>query len=112
MFLAYIADLSVHINTKDTFYADDCKFYANVFSDHIILQLDLGSVERWCVDWLIPLNADKKCVLLCFGRRSLPRAEAGRTYAFQVVGHHTELLRSELMKLANRTYPFFQKLSI
>lgn len=65
LFLVYTADLSSHIRSLHSFYADDTKIFGNPF-DAACLQTDIARIERWSSDWLLPLNRDK-CLVMHLG---------------------------------------------
>ncbi|KAJ3655423.1 hypothetical protein Zmor_014555 [Zophobas morio] len=68
LFITYVADLSGLLKSPRAFYADDLKIYG-ISSDHQKIKRDLTITERWCEDWLLPLNTSK-CKLLYIGKNN------------------------------------------
>ena len=62
LFLAYINDLPSNISSNVRLFADDCVIYRQIVNDydHISLQEDLNTLEKWQRDWQMKFNA-KKC---------------------------------------------------
>lgn len=69
LFLLYTADLPSIIKSRSAFFADDTKIYGNPLEDGDKLQEDIDAVERWCRDWLLPVNPDK-CSVMYMGRNN------------------------------------------
>lgn len=69
LFLVYMADLKQALTSRCSFYADDVKIYGNPLDPKCQLQPDLGAVQGWCDNWLVPLN-DTKCTVLHMGRNN------------------------------------------
>ena len=66
LFLIYINDIPERINYSSILlFADDTKLLKCIsgYNDHLLLQEDLTSLENWCTDWHLNLNA-AKCVTL------------------------------------------------
>lgn len=70
LFLIFINDLPATILSNIRLFADDCVVYNKVTSlhDNIQLQDDLVKINKWCEEWLMPLNKSK-CKLICFTRK-------------------------------------------
>lgn len=68
LFSIYVADISHLLTCKHAFYADDVKLYGPS-NQHDDVQASLSIVEKWCEEWLIPLNNDK-CTVLHLGRNN------------------------------------------
>ena len=62
LFLAYINDLPSNISSNVRLFADDCVIYRQIVNDHdhISLQEDLNTLEKWQRDWQMKFNT-KKC---------------------------------------------------
>ena len=62
LFLAYISNLPSNISSNVRLFADDCVIYRQIVNDHnhISLQEDLNTFEKWQRDWQMKFNA-KKC---------------------------------------------------
>jgi hypothetical protein len=69
LFLIYVSDLPCYLRSNHAFYADDTKIFGNPLTHHDVLQRDICSLERWCAEWLIPLNPSK-CSVLHIGRNN------------------------------------------
>lgn len=69
LFLLYTFDLPSVITSKCSLFADDTKIYANPLDPHCSLQNDIISIQKWCDDWLLPLNV-KKCSVLHIGKNN------------------------------------------
>ena len=65
LFLCHINDLTQCVNSQVRLFADDCLLYRPIdtFQDHLILQKDLSSLEKWASLWGMKFNA-KKCYIL------------------------------------------------
>jgi hypothetical protein len=65
LFLCHINDLPVSVESKVRLFADDCLLYREIhtFQDHLTLQKDLQSLEKWASDWGMKFNA-KKCYVM------------------------------------------------
>lgn len=61
LFLLYINDISIGIQSSFRMFADDCVVYRVVdsISDSQILQVDLNTIADWCVRWDMSLNINK-----------------------------------------------------
>ena len=69
LFLLYTFDLPSVTTSKCSFIADDTKIYANPLDPHCSLQNDIISIQKWCDDWLLPLNVNK-CWVLHIGKNN------------------------------------------
>lgn len=52
----YLLGPLIFLIYSTSFYADDTKVYANLISHLQPLQKDLISINKWCSEWIIPLN--------------------------------------------------------
>lgn len=70
LFLIFINDLPATISSNIRLFADDCVLYNKVTNVHDSIQLqdDLVKINKWCEQWLMPLNKSK-CKLICFTRK-------------------------------------------
>ena len=61
LFLLFINDLPISIDSLVKLYADDVLMYRaiNDVSDHQILQDDLNKLVHWPTIWLMPFNLNK-----------------------------------------------------
>ena len=61
LFLLFINDLPISIDTLVKLYADDVLMYRSIndVSDHQILQDDLNKLIHWSNIWLMPFNLNK-----------------------------------------------------
>lgn len=93
LFLIYINDLPLNINSKLRLFADDCVLYTTITStnDHNNLQTDLNNISLWCNKWHMPLNLTK-CKSLSFTRK-------------HVISQHTYHINSVPISLVR---PFIQ----
>ena len=68
LFLVYINDIVINIDSTIKLFADDAKMYRTIKSpnDTNALQQDLKSLEEWSKKWLLKFNSSK-CKLLHFG---------------------------------------------
>ena len=73
LFLIFINDLPLGINSTCRLFADDCLLYRQIdsMSDANILQEDLSSLEIWAKTWLMQFNPTK-CVVLTVTNKSFP----------------------------------------
>lgn len=71
LFLIYINDLPISINSTIRLFADDCVIYRVIksASDSSLLQSDLNKVSSWCNIWLMRLNTNK-CKVMRISHRS------------------------------------------
>jgi hypothetical protein len=62
LFLAYINDLPQNIKSEVRLFADDCVVYRQILNDHdhLTLQNDLNTLEKWQNNWQMSFNT-KKC---------------------------------------------------
>ena len=61
LFLLYINDIVDSIQSDVRLFADDSMIYRSISSesDHHILQSDLNTISKWCIDWSMELNTIK-----------------------------------------------------
>ena len=61
LFLLYINDIDVNIQSQIRLFADDCLIYRPIHSndDHDKLQQDLNSLTRWATTWQMEFNVTK-----------------------------------------------------
>jgi hypothetical protein len=71
LFLVHINDLPSKVKSQVRLFADDCLLYRQIrtFRDHLALQKDLASLEKWADDWGMRFNA-KKCNILSVKKKS------------------------------------------
>ena len=69
LFNVYVSDLPSKITSCKSFFADDCKIYANPLISYNQLQTDLNLITVWCEEWLLPLNCNK-CAVLNIGKNN------------------------------------------
>jgi len=71
LFLCHINDLPDNVKSQVRLFADDCLLYRkiNTSKDHLMLQEDLHTLERWADSWGMRFNA-KKCYILSTGKKS------------------------------------------
>ena len=71
LFLCHINDLPDCVTSRVRLFADDCLLYRTIKSnqDHLDLQTDLASLEKWAEDWGMKFNASK-CYILSISRKS------------------------------------------
>ena len=67
LFLIFINDLPLFLNSTRHLFADDCLLYRKIdcISDANILQQDLFLLEKWADTWLMQFNSSK-CVALLY----------------------------------------------
>lgn len=70
LFLIYTADLPNVIKSRCAFFADDVKVYGNPFDSD--LSTDIAAIEKWCDEWLLPVNPNK-CSILHIGKNNPKR---------------------------------------
>ena len=65
LFLLYINDLILNIQSTVRLFADDCLIYQPINSpnDHQLLQQDLNTLNTWAKTWQMKFNIDKCCIL-------------------------------------------------
>ena len=70
LFLCHINDLPNRVKSKVRLFADDCLLYREIDSelDHIALQDDLTSLQKWADMWGMQFNPTK-CYVMKVGRR-------------------------------------------
>jgi len=73
LFLCHINDLPKSVTSQVRLFADDCLLYRpiNSFEDHINLQKDLHSLEKWSKNWGMRFN-ETKCYLMSMHRQRVP----------------------------------------
>lgn len=73
LFLIFINDLSLSLNSHHLLFADDLKIYMeiNSINDCICLQNVLNTINQWCSENFLNLNISK-CKLLSFHRKQNP----------------------------------------
>ena len=71
LFLCHINDLPDSVKSQVRLFADDCLLYRQIKSqaDHLVLQKDLQSLERWAEKWGMRFNASK-CYILSVQNKS------------------------------------------
>lgn len=85
-----MVDLTGHISSQCSAYADDLKLYCDPLVNCDTLQRDLSVIHQWCSDWLLPLNIGK-CVVLHLGRNN-PRTDYTLSgQLLSVVASHSDL---------------------
>ena len=72
LFLIYINDIVMNIESTIKLFADDAKIYRPIknANDAQVLQNDLKNLENWSRKWLLKFNASK-CKVLHFGHNNL-----------------------------------------
>ena len=65
LFLCHINDLPDSVSSSVRLFADDCLLYRTIKTqeDHLKLQNDLISLEKWASKWGMRFNAKKCCTL-------------------------------------------------
>ena len=73
LFLLYINDINVNIQSKMRLFADDSVIYRDIHceEDHSILQQDLHTLADWSSTWLMEFNI-QKCATLTITRKRKP----------------------------------------
>ena len=73
LFLLYINDINVNIQSKMRLFADDSVIYREILcqKDHDILQQDLNTLANWSRKWLMGFNI-QKCAILTITRKRRP----------------------------------------
>jgi hypothetical protein len=71
LFLCHINDLPTSVKSQVRLFADDCLLYRTIrhFNDHIALQEDLKSLEKWAQTWGMNFNT-KKCFVMSVKKKS------------------------------------------
>ena len=67
LFLIFINDIVKNINSSIRLFADDTSLYIIVENPQtavITMNLDLGTISQWALDWLVDFNARKTMSLL------------------------------------------------
>ena len=72
LFLFFINDLPDCVSSNVRLFADDTILYRTIrsYNDHILLQNDLLSLERWERDWQMEFNIDK-CQSMTISRKTI-----------------------------------------
>ena len=86
LFLLFINDLSLVINSEKLFFADDLKIFLpiNCYDDCILLQDQLDVVQGWCDSNRLNLNATK-CKIMTYTRKQQPLQ-----YPYSILGNILE----------------------
>ena len=73
LFLLYINDINVNVQSKMRLFADDSVIYREIhcIKDHEILQQDLHALADWSRQWLMDFNI-RKCATLTITRKRKP----------------------------------------
>nr|VZI19006.1 unnamed protein product [Spirometra erinaceieuropaei] len=73
LFLVYVNDCTNELDCDIAMFADDIKIWSTIRSevDEARLQTNLGHLEQWSKDWLLPFNVNK-CNFLRVGVTSSP----------------------------------------
>ena len=90
MFMVYVSDLALHIESKKSFYADDTKLYANPLEHYATLQNDINRISQWCSSWSLPLNIEK-CVVLHIGKNNPELLYFINNHPLGAVSSHVDL---------------------
>ena len=82
LFLCIINDLPSHVTSSVRLFADDCLLYRVIRSiaDHIALQKDLDSLQKWAKTWGMKFNASK-----CYTLR-VTRSKKPSQHFYQLMG--------------------------
>ena len=69
LFLCYINDLRLHIDSHIRLFADDCLLYRTIrnHGDHLLLQKDLDALTLWTKTWGMSFNTNK-CYILTMNK--------------------------------------------
>ena len=61
LFVCYINDLPLHVDSHIRLFADDCLLYRTIKNhrDHLLLQKDLDNLTLWTKTWGMSFNANK-----------------------------------------------------
>lgn len=75
LFLTYINDITLNINSHIKLFAGDCDLYRTIYeqADNIILQEHLNSIVQWCREWKTTFNPTKSKL-----------AQFSRKFTFQI----------------------------
>ena len=73
LFLVYINDLPLRVNSTSRLFADDCMLYRTINSeaDTKTLQEDLDNLQGWERDWMMSFNPDKCEVIRITNKRRI-----------------------------------------
>ena len=82
LFLLYINDLAIDIQSTVRLFADDCLMYRTIYtpSDHNILQQDLDTLSKWANKWLMKFNIGKCSIL------QLSKCQTKSAYTYSILG--------------------------
>ena len=71
LFLRHINDLPDSVSTTVRLFVHDCLLYRTIkcMDDHLKLQQDLASLEKWAENWGMRFNA-KKCYVMSINSKS------------------------------------------
>ena len=71
LFLCHINDLPDSVSSTVRLFADDCLLYRTIkcMDDHLKLQEDLASLEKWAENWGMRFNA-RKCYVMSINSKS------------------------------------------
>ena len=74
LFLAYINDLPLNIQSEMRLFADDCVMYRQIVNqfDHDQLQDDLDTLAQWQKDWQLHFNSEK-CFVMRISHSRAPK---------------------------------------
>jgi ribonuclease P/MRP protein subunit RPP40 len=88
LFLCHINDLPCTVNSEIRLFADDCLLYRQIrnIKDHIKLQQDLQSLEKWSSTWGMEFNT-KKCYILSIKSKT--------SYFYTLGGHILQSVTSQ-----------------
>ena len=72
LFLAFINDLPLHVQSRSRLFADDCVVYREInnISDSLLLQQDLHNLAKWEQKWGMAFHPEKCTVLRVHRKRS------------------------------------------
>ena len=73
LFLIYVNDISVNLDSPTKLFADDCVLFREIKGSSVgcdILQRDLSRIYDWSQKWQLSLNVTK-CKVLCISNRKL-----------------------------------------
>jgi len=90
LFLVYINDLPLHVNSNIKLFADDSYLYRTIKSleDTLILQRDLDALSKWEIDWSMEFHPEK-CKFLRITNKNKPVVSE-----YQIHGKTLELVDS------------------
>ena len=81
LFIAYINDLPLLVNSPTKVFADDTKMYKEIesISDADSFQADIDSLVKWCQEWGMKFNISK-CYIMHYGKNN-------NNYLYHIQGH-------------------------